>query len=196
MPSTASTPHVALVAPPSSARAVPRRSRQRCDGSLGRGLTPRADIDVAPRKRRRARAPGEPSREELARAALAPLAPGERPRALLAAVAVSALLGLANAIAYAAGATIAGKHPGPGVLAFSGLMAILAAGMWWRRYLAVLAFEALMVAIVLVFALLLVEAANLEAVALCIFVIGGAGALFWKLVRVMGRMAAPRQSSG
>ena len=154
------------------------RGDRRCDGSLEIGLTPRADIDAAPRKRRRARAPGE------------------RPRALLAAVAVSALLGLANAIAYAAGATIAGKHPGPGVLAFSGLMAILAAGMWWRRYLAVLAFEALMVAIVLVFALLLVEAANLEAVALCIFVIGGAGALFWKLVRVMGRMAAPRQSSG
>ena len=75
-------------------------------------------------------------------------------------------------------------------------MAILAAGMWWRRYLAVLAFEALMVAIVLVFTLLLVEAANVEAIALCIVVIGGAGALFWKLVRVMGRIAAPGQSSG
>jgi hypothetical protein len=167
-------------------------------------LTARIDTDAAPtepRKRRSAatrapRAAGAPSRDELARAALAPLAPGERPRALLAAIAVAALLGLGNAIAFAAGATIAGKHPGAGVLAFTGLMAILATGMWWRRYLAVLAFEALMVAIVLVFALLLVEAANLEAIALCIAVIGGAGALFWKLVRVMGRIAVPGQSSG
>lgn len=155
---------------------------------------------MEPRKRRSAaprdRAPG-PTRDELARAALAPLAPGERPRALLAAVAVSALLGVGNAIAYAAGATIAGKHPGPGVLAFTGLMAILATGMWLRRYFAVLAFEALLVAIALVFTLLLVEAANIEAIALCILVVGGAGALFWKLVRVMGRIAAPGgQSSG
>jgi len=168
-------------------------------------LTHPADTDAVPtepRKRRPAAAreepgaAGVPSRDELARAALAPLAPGERPRALLAAVAVAALLGLGNAIAFAAGATIGGKHPGAGVLAFTGLMAILAAGMWWRRYLAVLAFEALLVAIVLVFALLLVEAANVEAIALCIVVMAGAGALFWKLVRVMGRIAAPGQSSG
>jgi hypothetical protein len=132
-------------------------------------------------------------RDEAARAALSPLAPGERPRPLLVAVAAAALLGLGNAIAFAAGATIGGRHPGAGVLAFSGLMALLAGGMWWRRYLAVLAFEALLVAIVLVFVLLLVEAANAEAIVLCIAVIGAAGALFWKLVRVMGRMAAPRQ---
>lgn len=168
-------------------------------------MTPGIDTDAAPaepRKRRSAATREQragaavPSRDDLARAALAPLAPGERPRALLAAVAVAALMGLGNAIAFAAGATIGGKHPGVGVLAFTGLMAILAVGMWWRRYLAVLAFEALMVAIVLVFALLLVEAANVEAIALCIAVMGGAGALFWKLVRVMGRIAAPGQSSG
>ena len=167
------------------------------DADTGEGAAP-----AEPRKRRTAAtreprtASNAPSRDDLARAALAPLAPGERPRALLSAIAVAALLGLGNAIAFAAGATIGGKHPGPGVLAFTGLMAILAAGMSLRRYLAVLAFEALMVAIVLVFALLLVEAANVEAIVLCIAVIGGAGALFWKLVRVMGRIAAPDQSSG
>src|SRR5579871_2766722 len=118
--------------------------------------------DRAAVRKRRARAPRVPAavRDAQARAALAPLEPGERPRPLLAAIAVAALLGLGNAIAYAAGATIGGRHPGAGVLAFSGLMALLAGGMWWRRYLAVLAFEALMVAIVLVFTLLLVKAAN------------------------------------
>ena len=116
----------------------------------------------------------------------------------MAAVALAALLGVGNAIAYAAGATIAGKHPGAGVLAFTALMIALAAGMWARRYLAVLAFEALLIIAVLVFSVILIEAANVQAVALCVIVIGGAGWLFWKLVRVMGRLAAPppQSSSG
>jgi hypothetical protein len=135
-------------------------------------------------------------RDEAARAALAPLEPGERPRPLLTAVSVCLLLGSANLIAYAAGARIEGKHQGVGVRAFSGLMALLAGGMWARRYLAVLAFEALLALIVLVFSLFLVEASNVEAVILCVAVIGAGGWLFWKLVRVMGRLSAPRESSG
>lgn len=147
------------------------------------------------RKRRASARLPRSERDQALRDALAPLGVGERPRPLLAATVVAGLLGVGNAIAFAAGATIAGKHPGPGVLAFSGLMALLAGGMWARRYLAVLAFEALLALVVLVFALFLVEAANLEAVVLCIAVIAGGGWLFWKLVRVMGRMAAPRHSS-
>ncbi|HEY5390210.1 MAG TPA: hypothetical protein VIJ83_06600 [Solirubrobacteraceae bacterium] len=160
---------------------------------------------LAPPRRRKARPPADaaPSpraqarraREEEARAALTPLAPGERPRPLLAAVAACTLLGGANVIAYAAGAKIDGHHPGAGVLAFTGLMALLGGGMWARRYLAVLAFEALLALVVLVFALFLVEASNIEAVALCVGIIGLGGWLFWKLVRVMGRMSAPRQPS-
>jgi hypothetical protein len=146
-----------------------------------------------------ARAPGPPSRGEArdaaARDALTPLAAGERPPALLAAVALAAALGVGNALAYAAGATIAGKHPGAGVLAFSGLMALLAGGMWTRRYIAVLAFEALLALTVILFALFLVEAANVLGLLLCVAVIAGAGVLFWKLVRVMGRLAAPRAHS-
>jgi hypothetical protein len=137
--------------------------------------------------RREARA----ERDEAARRALEPLAPGERPRPLLAAIALAAALGAGNAAAYAAGATIDGKHPGPGVLAFSALMAVLAAGMWTRRYLAVLAFEALLVLAVLFFSLFLIESANVLALVVCLAVVGGGGWLFWKLVRVMGRLAAP-----
>ena len=150
---------------------------------------------------RSAQAPAPPAgsrgqrRDEAARAALAPLLPGERPRALLSAILVCAALGAANAIAYAANATIEGRHPGPGVLAFSALMALLAGGMWLRRYLAVLAFEALLAIAILVFSLFLVEASNVQGVLVCVAVIGGAGWQFWKLVRVMGRMSAPSQSS-
>ena len=141
----------------------------------------------------------EPSRSELrnqaAREALAPLAPGERPVALLVAVAVAGLLGGGNAIAYAAGAKIASRHPSAGVLAFTAVMALLAGGMFARRYLAVLAFEALLAVTVTFFTLFLVEASNVEGVLVCLAVIGGGGWLFWKLVRVMGRLSAPRQSS-
>ena len=152
-----------------------------------------APAEAAPRLPRRER---NELRDEAARAALAPLGPGERPPALVAAVVVCVLLGAANAIAYAAGARIDGKHPGPGpVLAFTGVMAVLGAGMWLRRYLAVLAFEALLALTVLLFSLFLVEASNVEAVILCVAVIGTGGWLFWKLIRVMGRLSAPRQSS-
>ncbi len=141
----------------------------------------------------------EPSRSELrnqaARAELAPLAPGERPAPLLVAVAVAGLLGGGNAIAYAAGAKISGHHPGAGVLSFSAVMALLAGGMWARRYVAVLAFEALLAIAVTLFTLFLVEASNVEGLLLAVAVIVGGGWLFWKLVRVMGRLAAPRQSS-
>jgi hypothetical protein len=153
-----------------------------------RGTPPAAE----PPRSRRAR--GE-ARDAEVRAALAPLAPGERPRSLLAAVAVCTVLGAANAIAFAAGAKIDGRHPGAGVLAFTAVMAMLAGGMWARRYLAVLAFEALLAFAVLAFSLFLIEASNIEAVLLCVAVIAGAGWLFWKLVRVMGRLSVPPQSS-
>ncbi|MGA2471007.1 MAG: hypothetical protein ABSG64_09990 [Solirubrobacteraceae bacterium] len=148
------------------------------------------------RKTRPATRAAEPSRSELrdgaARAALLPLAPGERPAPLLVAIAAAAALGLGNLIAYAVGATIGGEHPGPGVLAFTGLMGLMAGGMWTTRYWAVLIFEALLTLIMLAFSLLLVAAVSLAAAAECAAVIGACGWLFWKLIRVMGRLAVTR----
>ncbi len=181
---------------------MPDRADQ-ADSSRAAEPAPPAGSDRAPRRRKQRPGPGEraePSRsqrrDEAVRETLAPLAPGERPGALIAGVIVTGLLGAGNAIAYVAGAKIASKHPNAGVLAFSGLMALLCGGMWTRRYLAVLAFEALLALAVLLFSLFLVEASNLEGVLLCVGVICGGGWLFWKLVRVMGRLAAPRHSSG
>jgi hypothetical protein len=150
-------------------------------------------------RRRKARPAARvgPSRSEVAneaaRAALKPLAPGERPAPLLTAIAVATLLGLGNLIAYAAGAKIAGRHPGPEVLAFTVLMGMLATGMWLPRYWAVISFEALLTLIILVFSLFLIDASNVEALVLCVAVIAAAGWLFWKLIRVMGRLATPPQ---
>jgi len=101
------------------------------------------------------------------------------------------VLGLANLVLYLAGAKIAGKHPGPGVLSFSVVMLGAAWGMWGLRYWAVLAFQALLVLAVLTFSLFLVEASNLEALALCLTIVIGGGWLFWKLVGVMARIQMP-----
>lgn len=144
----------------------------------------------------RAGASPEPSRSELrneaARASLEPLSPGERPLGLRVAIAVAAALALGNAIAYFAGATIGGKHPGGGVLAFTALAGTLAVGMALTRYWAVILFEALLTLIILLFTLFLVEADSLAGLALCLGVLVPSGWLFWKLIRVMGRIQVTR----
>jgi hypothetical protein len=130
-------------------------------------------------------------RDEQARAALAPLAPGERPPALLAAVAVAALLALGVVIGTL---TVHGlsRHGGslPGGLFLAAVLALLAANMYARRYWAVLGFEALLAFQILVTSLALVVASTVLAAVLCLVSIVLAGWLFWKLVRVMGRIQA------
>jgi uncharacterized membrane protein len=128
------------------------------------------------------------------RAQLEPLAPGERPPALVAAAVVAALLGTANLVALIAGLDVEGKQPSViGVLAFCAVMYLAAAGLWTARYWAVLGFEALLGIIVVFFSLFLLRASNVLAVVVCVPIIAIAGWLFWKLVRVMGRIQAPQR---
>ena len=129
-----------------------------------------------------------------ARATLEPLAPGERPWPLRVAVAVSAIAGVVNLVLYAAGATIDGKHPAGGpILLFSAVTLVCAVGMWRLWPQAVLAFMALLAIVVVLFSLFLVEASNLLGVLVPPLFIVGSGGLFWKLVRVLGRLQAPAQ---
>jgi hypothetical protein len=130
-------------------------------------------------------------REERARAALAPLADGERPAALLVAIALAVVLSLA-VIAGAVTIKDLSRHGGslPGAALLAVVLTLLAQGMYRRRYWAVLAFEALLAFQVLVTSLALVVASRIAAAALCLASIGLGGWLFWKLVRVMGRMQA------
>ena len=130
-------------------------------------------------------------KDEQARAALQPLAESERPAALLVAVGVAALV----AIGVAVGAlTIHNlrSHGGsaPGGIFIALVLAALAVGMYRRRYWAVLGFEALLAFQILVTSLALVIATMILAAVLCLLSIGLGGWLFWKLVRVMGRMQA------
>jgi hypothetical protein len=130
-------------------------------------------------------------REIQARAALTPLGPNERPAPLWIAVAVAALL--------AAGVLVGtltihdlSRHGGslPGGIFLAGVFLALAQGMYRRRYWAVLAFQALLAFQILVTSLALVVAGTLLAAGVCVLSIGLAGWLFWKLVRVLGRIQA------
>ena len=143
-----------------------------------------------------ARPAERPSRSELrneeARAALAPLGPGERPTAVTIAAAVAALLAAGNVIAYVAGATINGDRPEAyGVVAFTLLMLTAAWGMWRARYWAVLGFQALLAITIIIAGLSLAVASNLAAAALCVALIWLGGWLFWKLIRAMARIQMP-----
>ncbi len=124
-------------------------------------------------------------------AELEPLGEGERPPALQIAVGVSVLLAL-GVIAGAATIHDLNRHGGsvPGAVLLAGVLGLLAQGMYRRRYWAVLGFEALLAFQILVTSLALVVASTIGAAALCVLGIGLGGWLFWKLVRVMGRIQA------
>lgn len=131
-------------------------------------------------------------RDEAARTALTPLAPGEYPVALLVAIAVAVVVALGVLVGAL---TVHGLNRHGGSLAggvfLAGVLALLAGGMYRRRYWAVLAFEALLAFQIIVTSLALVVASTLLAAGACLVSIVLAGWLFWKLVRVMGRMQVP-----
>jgi hypothetical protein len=148
----------------------------------------------APQRERPAGPPGRTPRaalEEQARAALAPLGPHERPAALMVAVAVCVLAAIAVVVGALSIHDLS-KRGGslPGGIFLAGVLAALALGMYRRRYWAVLGFEALLTFQVIVTALALVVASTIPAAAICLLALGLGGWLFWKLVRVMGRIAA------
>ena len=135
--------------------------------------------------------PSSGERDALARAELAPLAADERPTALLIAVGVCVVLAVAILVGALSVHDLA-SHGGslPGAIGLAAVLTLLALGMYRRRYLAVLGFEALLAFQILVTSLALVVASTLPAAALCLLSVGLGGWLFWKLIRVMGRIQA------
>ncbi|HEX8067060.1 MAG TPA: hypothetical protein VF520_11080 [Thermoleophilaceae bacterium] len=134
------------------------------------------------------------SKNEAAREKLVPLAEGERPVAVTVAAAVAGLLGLANLVAYAAGVEINDERPAvTGVASYSALMFLAAYGSWRARYWAVLGVEALLAILIVVFGVLVFEASNVATVAICVAVMGSAGALFYFLVKAMARIQMPQR---
>jgi hypothetical protein len=134
--------------------------------------------------------------EEEARAAMAPLGADERPASLLVAVVVCVLLAV-GVIVGALTVHDLSRHGGsvPGGIFLAAIFALLGQGIYRRRYWAVLGFEAVLAFQLIVTSLALVVASTLAAAALCVVSIGLGGWLFWKLIRVMGRIQAGERAS-
>jgi hypothetical protein len=130
------------------------------------------------------------AKTEAIQAQLEPLAPDERPLGIKLATALAAFLAIANLVGAAAGA--GGESPATG-FAFAILMGALAAGVWAKRYLVILLFQALLAISIIVSALSLAFASNALGVLLALAVIGACSPVFWLLVRVMARLQVPRE---
>lgn len=133
-------------------------------------------------------------RNAAVRETLTPLEPGERP----AAVTIGALIALglcaANVLLFAVGArSINGARASTLSFVIYGLAMLgIAGGMWRTRYWAVLGFMVMLLITILVASLALTRASNLLGVLIPTVVIGGGGWLFFKLIRALSRIQAPR----
>jgi hypothetical protein len=132
-------------------------------------------------------------RDEAARAALVPLAPGERPRPIIVSAVLAAGFAIANLILVASGYEVDGERPVVGGLAFAAIMLAAAVGLWYVKYWAVLGFEVLLGVTFAGAMLSILRATNLEAVLLSVGVMILTGPLFWLLIRQMARIQMPKR---
>jgi hypothetical protein len=132
-------------------------------------------------------------RDEAARAALVPLAPGERPRAIVVSAVLAAGFAIANLILVASGYEVDGERPVVGGLVFAAIMLAAAVGLWYVKYWAVLGFEVLLGVTFAGAMLSILRATNLEAVLLSVGVMILTGPLFWLLIRQMARIQMPKR---
>ena len=133
-------------------------------------------------------------RNEAVRAALTPLAPGERPWAVTVGALLAAVVGGYNLVSFLLGTKLAvdGRKPGAaGIVLFAVVMFTCAGGMWRMRYWAVLGFQALLAILMLIAALLLITVSNLAGLAICLVGLSLGSVLFYKLVKALSRMALP-----
>ncbi|HEY6780026.1 MAG TPA: hypothetical protein VI111_03685, partial [Thermoleophilaceae bacterium] len=77
----------------------------------------------------------------------------------------------------------------------SGVLMLIAWGMWKAKYWAVLGMQTLLAITVIFGALGLLNALNVWAVLLLVAMIAGAGTLFWFLIKAMARIQMPPRPS-
>jgi hypothetical protein len=159
-----------------------------------RGLTPER-AEPASRGYARSRA-----RDEAARAALKPLGPGERPTAVTVGAIAAVVLAAANIVAMIAGWNDLTGDIDQGravalTLLWSGLLLLIAWGMWRSRYWAVLGMQTLLAIALILGALSLAGAGSVGATIILLVILAGTGTLFWFMVKAMARIQMPERPS-
>ncbi len=142
--------------------------------------------------RARARARGEAKNAE-ARAALVPLAPGERPVAVTVAVIVALAFAVFNVAVVFFVEIDTNKESAAIVqqLFIAALLLVAAVGMWRMKYWAVLGFQTILAITVIVFMLALMKASSVWLLLPYFALIVGFSVLFWFLIRAMARIQMP-----
>ena len=127
-------------------------------------------------------------RDAEARAALVPLAPGERPRWVTISAVVALLLAAANTVALAVGTL----ELSPGVQ-IGWILILLAAGvgMLFVKYWAVLGFQTILLLQIIVITVLLLRVERATTALLLLAFLALFGVLFFKLIRAMARIQMP-----
>ncbi len=145
---------------------------------------------LTPRERMEAGYAKAEVRNQEARAALDPLAAGERPAVVTVSAILAALVALSILVTFAAGVKVNGSTPHLSTIVAPVLiLGVLAWGMWQARYWAAICFQ-----IVLVFLIftavygLLVEATSVTEFAVSTGLLVVSGVLFWKMVKAMARI--------
>src|SRR3954469_6745782 len=144
------------------------------------------------------RASRSEARNEAARAGLEPLAPGERPTAVTVGAIVAALFAVANVVAVVLGWDQGvDEDDRARALAYTilatGVLLVLAWGMWKAKYWAVLGMQTLLALTLVASSLGLVTAGNVGATVILVVILAAAGTLFWFLVKAMARIQMPER---
>ena len=144
------------------------------------------------------RASRSEAKNEAARAALKPLAPGERPTAVTVGAIVAALFAVANVVAVVLGWDQGvDEDDRARALAYTilatGVLLAVAWGMWKSKYWAVLGMQTLLALTLIASSLGLVTANNVGAAVILVVILAAAGTLFWFLVKAMARIQMPER---
>ena len=132
-------------------------------------------------------------RNQEAREALEPLAPGERPTVVTVGAVVSGLIALSIVVGYLAGVEVDGERPQLAqVVAPALIMGVMSWGMWRARYWAVLGFQLILVFLIFsaVFGLA-IQATTLAQFAATIGLLAVSGTFFYFMVKAMARIQMP-----
>ena len=137
-------------------------------------------------------------KNEAARAALRPLAEGERPGAVtvgaIASAVVAAVFWASAVVALFTNVEVQGKEPSVVYLvAVAGLVTAMAVGMWRVRYWAVLGFQAFLVLIILSATLGLITVETVLQAVGTTLILALAGVMFYFMVKAMARVQMPER---
>ena len=134
-------------------------------------------------------------RNQEAREALQPLAPGERPTVVTIGAVVAGLITASIVAGYLAGVKVNGETPRfVQVLAPAMIMGVMSWGMWKARYWAVLGFQLILVFLIFsaVYGLAL-QAATVGQVAATLGLLAVSGSFFFFMVKAMARIQMPER---